>query len=32
LRRKIVNDVQDPLVVLPLHICSHRFFVAGLQA
>ncbi len=32
LRRKIINDVQDPLVVLPLHICSHCFLAAGLQA
>ena len=31
LRRKIIDDVQDPLVVLPLHLCSHCFFVAGLQ-
>ena len=32
LRRKIVDDVQVSLVVLSLHLCSHCFFVAGLQA
>jgi hypothetical protein len=32
LRRTIVDDVQDPLVVLPLSIRPHCFFVAGLQA
>jgi hypothetical protein len=30
LRRKIVDDAQVPLVVLPLHICPNCFFVAGL--
>ena len=32
IRRKIVDDVQDPMVVLSLHIRSHCFFVARLQA
>lgn len=32
LRRTIVDDVQDPLVVLPLSVRAHCFFMAGLQA
>jgi hypothetical protein len=32
LRSKIVDDVQDSMVALPLLLCSYYFFVAGLQA